>query len=347
MARLRRLSRPSLCGGRPLRSAATNSASAASRPLEAPARRPDRAHGRDRRQLDVRPGLHARGALAVPHGAAALADRAPATRPGGLEAVGTPAAVERQPHVARHPEDRVGRARPLVPVPGRRVGLAVDRLRLGAGDEAGGVEQVDRHVEQQRVIHRRHEALRFDAVADVEVAGQAGERAQAGDRVAEREQRRHVAAVLADHQQPPGGLRRRDHLARGVDRGGERLLGQHRRARVQRGQRDLAVSLRRRHVDDEVGAGLLDHRRHVGPHRQLAEPQLVAPLPCARLVDVDPAGHLGVRARQQLARPERPEEPRADHDAAQRAPAVHCGEAHAGAAHRTALAITRWTSGWW
>ncbi len=62
------------------------------------------------------------------------------------------------------------------------------RERVGAGDRPRAVEQVDRHVEQQRVREGEEELGRVVAVRDEELAGEVGEPAELRDRVAERDE---------------------------------------------------------------------------------------------------------------------------------------------------------------
>ena len=117
--------------------------------------------------------------MAVPDQAAALGDDAPAAFPAGAETVGAPGAGIGEDLAAAEIEDGAGR-RPL-PVPGigRLPFLAIDAGRLAADHVAGGVEGVDRHVEQQHMRHllakaaemRRDEEVGMDAGRGTDGAG--------------------------------------------------------------------------------------------------------------------------------------------------------------------------------
>ena len=85
-----------------------------------------------------------------------------------LQPLGAPTAAVGVDDAVGHLEDRHGRGVVIVPGAGRVPLVAVDRGRVGAGDQPRCVEGVDRHVEQQHVLHAVAEAA--EVRADVEVA---------------------------------------------------------------------------------------------------------------------------------------------------------------------------------
>ena len=99
-----------------------------------------------------------RVAGAVPGGATKSPDSTPRRLPRGLEAVGAPAPLiaEAEPALELELCDR--RRGTAVPAP-RRVELsALHADGVGPGDVAGGIEGVDRHIDQQRAVHLIAEA---------------------------------------------------------------------------------------------------------------------------------------------------------------------------------------------
>ena len=129
----------------------------------------------------------------------------PTARQAPVHEVSKPSAAQLPSNAKRTPSlisnTACAAAGPGVPAPRRVVGLAVDRQRARAGDRPGAVEQVDGHVEQQRLGEREQE-LGGDPVRAVEVARDAAQRPEARDRLAEGLQARQVAPVLADREQP-------------------------------------------------------------------------------------------------------------------------------------------------
>ncbi len=154
---------------------------------------------------------------------------------------------------------------PGVPAPSRVVGGRGDRDGRSGQQHASGVEGVDGHVDQERVLHLVAEAaeagrLRETGVDDPRPAEAVGETPRLVEVGV-------VPTGLGDHEQPPGLL--------GVTGEGDglregrraRLLPQHRIARVQGVGGDLVVGGGDRHVDHRLGARARGDLEQLGADR--------------------------------------------------------------------------------
>ena len=296
MARLRMLSAPRVSGSVPSRTASEEV-------LHQPEVAADAVTRIERRHLHrldvVEEALSAAAAHlgadvgeAVPGQRAFLADDAPGALPAGAEAVGAPAAGVGEDDVLAHVEDGRGGGALAVPGACRLPFAAEDAEGPAVDEEAGGIEGVDRHVEEEHVVHLLAEPA--EVRGNEEVAVDAGRRADraGGDEAADAARLGEVAAVL-DHRVDAAGVARRSDDRAGILRaGGERLLGQDVAAVAERGENDLAARRRDGDVEDDVGLGLREHCVEVGADGDAVEIELAGALPGAVRVDVDQAGQL-------------------------------------------------------
>jgi hypothetical protein len=100
-----------------------------------------------------------------------------------------------------------------------RIGLvAIDCLGHLAGDEAGGIERMDRHIEEQYIVHLVAKAAEMGTDEEVAMnARQLADRA-AFDKGAQAADARNIAAVLHHGMHPAGFLGQPGHLFRGHQR---------------------------------------------------------------------------------------------------------------------------------
>ena len=155
--------------------------------------------------------------------------------------------------------------------------VAVDGDGILAGDEARLVERVDGHVDEQDMVHFIPEAAE---VGSQEEGGRnRGELAQSRrlHHVAVPDDRIHVAPVLDDRVGTVVFGRGRHHALRLRHRRRQRLFAQDMAAQFQGGQGHGRMGRGHGAVEDDPGAGVLDHVCLVGAHGHVAEGELLSP----------------------------------------------------------------------
>ena len=259
----------------------------------------------DRRHLDIAPlreespcfghdlGLEA--GCAIPAHAALRPDDLPTAFPRRVQAFGAPTAPIGEGHVPGQLEE--GHRRGVAVIPGaRRIPLpAVDGDGVGAGNQPGGVEGVNGHVQQQHMRHVVPETAKVRADVEVAVDGRHppdDPRRQEGAQPADIGV---VAAVLDDGVGLAGGLGGGDHAPGVGHRVGQRLLAQDVTAVLQRGQRDLRMCFRHRAVEDQIRAELSEDLAQVGADGRLGPPILGSTVASRLFIDIHKADHAQVR----------------------------------------------------
>ena len=121
-----------------------------------------------------------------------------------------------------------------------------------SGHAAHGVEAVDRHVEQQNVIHLLAKAAEMRR--EEEIGVNAGDRADhaGAQRPRDAADARQIAAVLNDGVDAAGGLGARDEIACVGERLGHRLFAQHVTAGGKAGANDFVTRRRNDDVEQQI-----------------------------------------------------------------------------------------------
>jgi hypothetical protein len=152
----------------------------------------------------------------------------------------------------------------VVPTPDR-----VERMRGDPGDVpasrgADQVEMVDRHVDQERELHRVAEAAgELGGEVEVEVAAAQRPGRLFADELSQLLHRRGEAVVLRDDELPPGVGGKLRHQFRVLQVVGERFLGHEVQPALEREFRVLDVNRGRRDSQHRVGLDLLQRLAQV------------------------------------------------------------------------------------
>ncbi len=151
----------------------------------------------------------------------------------------------------------------VVPGAGGVPFVAVDRQRVGAGDFAGGVKGVDRHVKQQHVLHAVAKAAKVSAHIEIGVDCCHWPDGAAGEKGAQSLQVGVIAPVLDHGVGLAGSLGSGNSAASVFHRIGQRLFAQHMAAMFQGCEGYVYVRFRHGAVKHAVGARLREHCRQV------------------------------------------------------------------------------------
>ncbi len=108
---------------------------------------------------------------AVPGQHALGADETPLAFPTGALAFRAPGAAIGEDDIIGKFEGRIGGSAVLVPGAFGVAFNAIDGARLLVGDIAGGIESVDRHVEEQDIVHLFAEAPEMRAEEEIAMDG--------------------------------------------------------------------------------------------------------------------------------------------------------------------------------
>jgi hypothetical protein len=173
--------------------------------------------------------------------------------------------------------------------------VAVDRQRVGGGDQPGGVEGVDRHVEQQHVRHDIAKAAKVRADVEIGVDGRDlpnRARTQKGRQPADVGV---VAPVLHHGEELARLLGGGDHLPRLRHACRQRLLAEHVTAMRQCRQRHWQMRLRHSAVKDDVRLRLRQYRLQLSADHRVRPAVLGGAGARGVRIDVDKAGHRQAR----------------------------------------------------
>ena len=166
-----------------------------------------------------------------------------------------------------------------------------------AGHEAGGIKGMDRHVEQQDIVHgftkaaemRGDEEVAVDArdVADQSVIHGATQAPDARDE----------AAVLDDGMHPSRFCRERKQCLRLIHGGGKRLFGEDMAAKLERGRNDGEARRRHDHVKQHIGLRCLDDGSEVRVDHHALKTKFGCKRFRHRKIEVDETDDLDIAAK--------------------------------------------------
>ena len=216
-------------------------------------------------------------------------ESAPSQRSEPFAPTKTPRGFPRRRQSRRAPaaavdEDRAGleledgRGRRSLPVPGmRRVPFAaIDARGREPGHAAQSVERMDRHVQEQDMVHLLAKSAEMRGEEEIGVnAGDVADRA-ALQRARDAAHAGYIAAVLHHGVNPSRDLRARDQIARFVERFRHRLFAQHMAARREARRDDLMTRRRHDDVEQQVGMGLVDQLVNVARDADVLQAEFAA-----------------------------------------------------------------------